>query len=56
VLGSARTLTATTRQHITNLPKVASQIVALGLLNVLRFGNFFFFEKCDIGLFIAGHI
>jgi len=34
-LGSARTLTGITRQCIAYLPKVALQIVAVGLLNAL---------------------
>jgi len=39
VLESARMLTAITRQHVAYLPKVAPQIVALGLLNDGRFSH-----------------
>jgi len=52
-LGSARTLTAITRQCVTYLPKAPPQIVAQGLLNVLIsvFFFFFFFWKMQYGWF-----
>jgi len=43
--GSAGTLTAITRQHVAYLPKAASPIVALGLLNTLVSVTFLFLKK-----------
>jgi len=47
-------LTAITHQRVAYLPKAATQMVVLGLLNALVSVTF---EKCDIvGFLIAGHI